>query len=321
MLTFVPPPPSESFDNIYLDLSKESGKCRFAETGFGWKPAGGGDTFTLDHSNIGSAQWSRASKGFEVRILQRNSGITQLDGFQQDDLETLGKIFKNWYSAPLENKEHALRGWNWGRAEFSKAELTFNVQNRPAFELPYSEIGNTNLAGRNEVAVEMSLPQNAADAGINAKLGGARDRGKKAGAGRDQLVEMRFYIPGVTTKKETEGDDAGSDVAEEEKNAATLFYDTLMEKAEIGETAGDTIATFLDILHLTPRYVAGGPQQACIMPLFDCLTPDAGAVSTSTCMRHPSASGVRRTTTRSNTRPLRSSWFFQSRMICIACSA
>ncbi|PSS25357.1 hypothetical protein M430DRAFT_114992 [Amorphotheca resinae ATCC 22711] len=244
----------ESFDNIYLDLSKESGKCRFAETGFGWKPSGGGDTFTLDHSNIGGAQWSRASKGYEVKILLRNSGIVQLDGFQQEDFERLSKVFKNWYSTNLEHKEHALRGWNWGKGEFGKAELAFNVQNRPAFEIPYSEISNTNLAGKNEVAVEFSLPTNGDDAG-NGALGGARGKGKKAGAGKDQLVEMRFYIPGVTTKKEAlEGEDAPSDAeAEEEQNAANLFYDTLMEKAEIGEVAGDTFATFLDVLHLTPR--------------------------------------------------------------------
>lgn len=112
------------------------------------------------------------------------------------------------------------------------------------------------MAGRNEVALELSLPLNANDTGTNGQLGGARGKGKKAGAGKDQLVEMRFYIPGVTTKKETEGEDAGSDDGEEEeKNAATLFYETLIEKAEIGETAGDTIATFLDVLHLTPRYI------------------------------------------------------------------
>lgn len=67
-----------------MDLSKENGKCRFAENGLGWKPAGGGDAFTLDQSNIGSAQWSRAAKGYEVKIMQRNSGIIQLDGFQQE---------------------------------------------------------------------------------------------------------------------------------------------------------------------------------------------------------------------------------------------
>ncbi|KAH8658642.1 hypothetical protein BGZ60DRAFT_434143 [Tricladium varicosporioides] len=245
----------ESFDNIFLDLSKESGKCRFAESGFGWKPSGGGDTFTLDSGNIASAQWSRASKGYEVKIMLRNSGVVQLDGYAQEDFDRLGKIFKNWYSTNLEHKEHALRGWNWGKGEFGKAELAFNVQNRPAFEIPYSEISNTNLAGKNEVAVEFSLPLNGDDTGTNGALGGARGKGKKAGAGRDQLVEMRFYIPGTTTKKEAlEGEDAPSDAeGDEEQNAANLFYDTLMEKAEIGEVAGDTFATFLDVLHLTPR--------------------------------------------------------------------
>lgn len=129
------------------------------------------------------------------------------------------------------------------------------MQNRPAFEVPYSEISNTNLAGKNEVAIEFSLPANEADTGTNGVLGGARGKGKKAGAGKDQLVEMRFYIPGVTTKKGTlEGENQPSDAEEEEQNAANLFYDTLMEKAEIGEVAGDTYATFLDVLHLTPRY-------------------------------------------------------------------
>ncbi|ELQ44479.1 FACT complex subunit pob-3 [Pyricularia oryzae Y34] len=229
---------SESFDNIYLDLSRESGKCRFAENGLGWKPAGGGDAFTLDQSNIGGANWSRAAKGYQLKILQRNSGLIQLDGFQQEDYERLSKIFKNWYSHNLENKEHSLRGWNWGKAEFGKAELTFNVQNRPSFEVPYSEISNTNLAGRNEIAVEFGVDG---------------EKEKKPTASKDQLTEIRFYIPGTTTRKEAEGEDAGSDADEEEKNAVTLFYDTLIEKADIGETAGDTIATFLDVLHLTPR--------------------------------------------------------------------
>lgn len=148
-----------------------------------------------------------------------------------------------------------MRGWNWGKAEFGKAELSFNVSNRPAFEVPYTEISNTNLAGKNEVAVDFSLPADA-DAGTNGSLGGAQFRGKKSVGARDQLVEMRFYIPGMTSKKEKkeEGEESGGEDGEvEEQNAANLFYETLMEKAEIGEVAGDTYATFLEILHLTPR--------------------------------------------------------------------
>ena len=74
----------ESFERIYLDLSKQPGKCRIAETGLGWKPSGGGDTFTLDANNIGSAQWSRAAKGFELKIFSRTNEVIQLDGFEQE---------------------------------------------------------------------------------------------------------------------------------------------------------------------------------------------------------------------------------------------
>ncbi|KAJ5533322.1 FACT complex subunit pob3 [Penicillium frequentans] len=246
----------ESFDNIYLDLSNNAGKCKLAESGLGWRPAGGGDTFTLDSSNIGGAQWSRAAKGFELRILSRSSGVIQLDGFDQEDFERLSKAFKIWYGINVENREHALRGWNWGKAEFTKAELSFNVQNRPAFEVPYSEISNTNLAGKNEVAVEFALSATDAN-GTNAQpAGSTKNRGRKAAAGPDELVEMRFYIPGTVSKKEkaedAEGDEE-NDEEVEEQNAANLFYETLMDKAEIGDVAGDTFATFLDVLHLTPR--------------------------------------------------------------------
>lgn len=155
-----------------------------------------------------------------------------------------------------------MRGWNWGKGDFGKAELAFNVQNRPAFEIPYSEISNTNLAGKNEVAVEFSLPDGGKDTGTNGHLGGARSKGRKSGGAKDQLVEMRFYIPGTATKKERDedGEEKSIDGSEaEEQNAANLFYETLMDKAEIGEVAGDTFATFLDILHLTPRSILSYP--------------------------------------------------------------
>ncbi|OJJ47034.1 hypothetical protein ASPZODRAFT_95665 [Penicilliopsis zonata CBS 506.65] len=248
----------ESFDNIYLDLSRQPGKCKLAESGLGWKPSGAGDTFTIDKSNIGAAQWSRAAKGFELKILSRSSGVIQLDGFDQEAFERVSKAFKVWYGVNVESREHALRGWNWGKAEFTKAELTFNVQNRPAFEVPYSEISNTNLAGRNEVAVEFSLPSEQANGADNQPAGSTKNRGRKAAAGPDELVEMRFYIPGTAVKKEKGGEEGQDDEEEEgeeveEQNAANLFYETLMDKAEIGDVAGDTFATFLDVLHLTPR--------------------------------------------------------------------
>jgi structure-specific recognition protein 1 len=133
-------------------------------------------------------------------------------------------------------------------------ELTFNVRNQPAFAIPYTEISNTNLAGKNEVAVEFSLPADGEDTGTNGHLGGARAKGKKMGGAVDQLTEMRFYIPGTEMRKAKDDDgEELEDGEDEEQNAANLFYETLMSKAEIGDVAGDTFATFQEILHLTPR--------------------------------------------------------------------
>ena len=75
----------ESFDEIYLDLSKQSGKCRVAETGVGWKPPGG-NTFTLTKDDLLGAQWSRASRGYELKLQTRKpeAPVVQLDGFKQD---------------------------------------------------------------------------------------------------------------------------------------------------------------------------------------------------------------------------------------------
>jgi hypothetical protein len=221
----------------------------------------------------------------------------------------LSKAFKIWYGINVETREHALRGWNWGKAEFTKAELAFNVQNRPAFEVPYSEISNTNLAGKNEVAVEFAL--SATENGANGQpAGSTKNRGRKAAAGPDELVEMRFYIPGTAVKKEktegAEGAEGEEDNEEEmeEQNAANLFYETLMDKAEIGDVAGDTFATFLDVLHLTPRFV---PSALCLESATHLL---AEVVSISTCTNHPSVFAAKPTTTRSNTPPSKSSSCF-----------
>ena len=248
-----------------MDFSKAPGRCRFADSGLGWKPSGSGDTFTLTKEHMQHGFWNRAARGYEVKIYRKDDPVVQFDGFTEDDYDRIQKIFKNWYGIPFDRQEHSLRGWNWGKAEFGKAELSFNVQSRSAFDIPYSEVSNTNLAGKGEVAVEFSLPGDGEDTGTNGHLGGARSGGRKSGGMRDQLVEMRFYIPGMTNIKAgaEDGEDGEMDEDAEEQQAADVFYQTLSEKAEIGDVAGDTIATFQDVLHLTPRQVAYPYLLAC----------------------------------------------------------
>lgn len=80
----------------------------------------------------------------------------------------------------------------------------FSVQNKEMFEIPLNEVTNTSLTAKHEVMIELGGPDGE---------GGARDKNRKG----DQLVEMRFYVPGQANQ-EGEG--------EEESNANVSYQDS-----------------------------------------------------------------------------------------------
>ncbi|ODV94449.1 hypothetical protein PACTADRAFT_51288 [Pachysolen tannophilus NRRL Y-2460] len=239
------------YERIYLNQSKSHGRTRFADSGLGWRPnanAGGSvsdKTFLLPANEISSAHWSRAARGYELRVYTKNRGVVMLDGFDQNDFNSLkNTISKFFHNVVLEHKEHSLRGWNWGKTDLARTELTFNINNRPVFEIPYSEINNSNLTGKTEVSIELNTNDNSSS-------NVARP------ADIDELVEVRFYIPGTVPKEDedvAEAEDEGEGEGEgEEKQLAGVFYDQLKEKADIGQVAGEAIVSFSEILFLTPR--------------------------------------------------------------------
>lgn len=238
------------FENIYLNQSRVPGRVRMTPSGLGWKAQevknrGGSakvsEPFLLEGDEVQSAFWSRASRGFEVRVLTKNKGALQLDGFDVEEFNTLKTSFRNNFAVTLESREHSLRGWNWGKADFGRAEMSFDIAGKPAFELAYADVSNSNLVGKSEVAVEFNLQQ-------------PKER-TKAG---DELVEVRFYVPGTVSK--SDGEDGGKSDDENapvdltgDQSAAQAFYESLKEKAEIGDIAGEAIVSLSDILFLTPR--------------------------------------------------------------------
>ena len=118
-------------------------------------------------------------------------------------------------------------------------DLAFLVSNKTAFELPLANVANSNIAGRTEVSLEFAT------------------QNKKPSRGApDEMVEIRFYVPGTHTK--ARGSDAGSQKSGdegdgEEVSAAQVFHDLVKEKAEIGQVSGDIILSFDEVNVLTPR--------------------------------------------------------------------
>ncbi|VEU23436.1 DEKNAAC104617 [Brettanomyces naardenensis] len=246
---------STEYERIYLNQSKLPGRMRIADSGLGWKAqAVPGSTvktapFLLPSEEISTTLWSRGSRGYELRIDTKNRGVVMLDGFSKEDLTSLKNEFEKYFDMQLELREHSLRGWNWGKTQLARNELVFNVSNKPAFEIPYSEIGNTNMTGKNEVSVEINLVP--------------KDGVEKAG---DELVDIKFFLPGnmeqgeedefgkkEESKEKAEGDEENGDKVEPPKTKALFFYDELKDKADLGQVAGEMIVSFGEILFLTPR--------------------------------------------------------------------
>ncbi|KAK6201035.1 DNA polymerase delta binding protein [Scheffersomyces amazonensis] len=252
------------FEKIFLNQSKGSGRMRIADSGLGWKSnapsATNNEPFLLPSEEIVATQWSRGSRGYELRVQTKNKGVVMLDGFDVEDFNQLKQELQRNFHLSLDHREHSLRGWNWGKNDLARNEYIFNVNNKPAFEIPYSSISNSNLTGKNEVAIEFDLDN--------------------SGPG-DELVEMRFYVPGTIeneekkekngvkvkeangeegVKKEENGEgvedneeEEEEDNGEEEKSAASVFYEQLRDKADIGQVAGEAIVSFSEVLFLTPR--------------------------------------------------------------------
>ncbi|ODV79755.1 DNA polymerase delta binding protein [Suhomyces tanzawaensis NRRL Y-17324] len=228
------------FERIYLNQSKSNGRMRIADSGLGWKASGANNAnsapFLLPSEELLAVQWSKGSRGYELRVQTKNKGVVMLDGFDEEDFTKLKQELQRNFHLTLEHKEHSLRGWNWGKTDLARNELIFQVNNKPNFEIPYSSISNSNLTGKNEVAVEFNLDNGHLQAG-------------------DELVEMRFYVPGtVEGETKTVKTEEGEEKAEtEEISAASVFYEQLKDKADIGQVAGEAIVSFSDVLFLTPR--------------------------------------------------------------------
>ncbi|KAJ2239179.1 FACT complex subunit, partial [Coemansia sp. RSA 475] len=248
------------FSDIYLATEpyvRSAGQVRIGASGIGWKAAEG-ETDALEGANIPGLvlpagmlalqrddvrrlQWQRVARGYGLRVFMKSGTLHKLDGFNAEDFETLRDGIKRLlHGLTLETRDISTKGWNWGKPDFEGTHMTFRVDNRPMFDLPMSQVSNTNLANKNEVSIEFQAP---------------RARTLKRKNAPDELVEVRFYVPGTTTntkKADSDGEQASGE-EEEEVSAASVVHDTIKERADLGQVSGDSFVQFPEILCLTPR--------------------------------------------------------------------
>ncbi|WVQ82935.1 FACT complex subunit POB3 [Cryptococcus sp. DSM 104549] len=242
---------SVTFESIFMGDSAELGKLRFNAVGFGWKSYQSEDNnpTTYTGADIRHATWFRVARNFQLRLQMRSSDKPRItfDGFKRDDFDKVKRTLQEYFNVKLDTRDTSLKGWNWGEVQVQGNDLNFQVQGKTAFDVPLSLVANSNIAAKNEVALEFNPPAPTAH--------DPRDLNKRP---PDELVEMRFYIPGKSMKSkgsdvEDEGEETELDEEGNEISAADAFHSLIKEKADIGAVVGDSIVVFEDILVLTPR--------------------------------------------------------------------
>lgn len=108
-----------------------------------------------------------------------------------------------------------MRGWNWGNVNFKGDVLSFDINDKTAFEVSISNVSQCNQ-GKNEITLEFHQND---DAPVS-------------------LMEMRYHIP-TTESSETD--------------PVENFYNNIIKKASVLSVSGDAIAIFNEIQCLTPR--------------------------------------------------------------------
>ncbi|KII90788.1 hypothetical protein PLICRDRAFT_545698 [Plicaturopsis crispa FD-325 SS-3] len=232
------------FDRIYHGIAPEAGKFRVASSGMAWKGEETEKVVAMSSADIKWAQWLRVARGFQLRVGMKDRRKEHFDGFSREDHDKVAGLLKQHFAVTLEGKEISFKGWNWGVTDFQGQDLAFLVSNKTSFELPLNHVANSNIAGRTEVSLEFANP---------APSGSQKKSSKNA---PDEMVEIRFHVPGTHTRaRDSDAGSQKSDVEEdgEETSAAQAFHDAVKEKADIGQVSGDIILSFEEVLVLTPR--------------------------------------------------------------------
>lgn len=194
--------------------SMSSGRLKLTNESIIWKSDKTGKVEEISAEDIETANYQRFVGHFGLRLFMKNGSLHRFTGFKEDE-KKLADFFKKHYSLEMLEKELSMRGWNWGTVNFLGDVLSFNINEKSAFEIPLSNVSQC-TTGKNEVTLEFHQND---DAPVS-------------------LMEMRYHIP-VTESSDTDPVEA--------------FYENIIKKASVLSLSGDAIAVFREIQCLTPR--------------------------------------------------------------------
>ncbi|XP_062512467.1 FACT complex subunit SSRP1-like [Corticium candelabrum] len=205
------------FSDVFV-LSKgalNGGRLRLQKDKIAFKLNTTGKVEQIGADDVDACHWMKVAKGYELKVMLSSGTVYKFAGFKESDFERLSDFLSKSYAVSLKETVRSVNGWNWGTARFNGSLMSFEVDNKLAFEIPLSDVAQS-TTGKNEVSLEFHQNDEAPVS----------------------LMEMRFFVP--------HSNDGEVDTVKE-------FHDNVVAKADILQATGESIVTFQEINLLTPR--------------------------------------------------------------------
>jgi structure-specific recognition protein 1 len=207
-----------TFSNISLggkSLGSE-GIMKINASGVGWKSKAGRSIGVMG-TDLAKADWISIGRQYQLKLTLKNGTHFKFDGFTNRDYGELKNFFAANFHIDLQPFEYDTTGRNWGEVNMEGASLVFEVNGRPAFELPFGDVAQCALQNKNEVSV------------------GFHQDDTLAATDADQLVELRLFLP-------ADGDLSANDL-----------HQQILSRADIATATGGGLGTLPNVPVLTPR--------------------------------------------------------------------
>ncbi|EGD83446.1 hypothetical protein PTSG_04053 [Salpingoeca rosetta] len=195
------------------------GRMRCSPQGLAFKREATDKTQTFYKSDMASCETKRVARGHQLRIKLKSGGHATFEGFKSNDMNAMIDFFKKHYDLDIKIVELSLKGNNSGSARFHGNFLVFDVDGKPAFEVPLNAVGNV-TSQKYEASIDFIQDEDADD--------------------NEQRVEsMRFLVI--------------PDPESEQYAKTEEFVENVKARASIAEYTSRAICTIGKLSFLVPR--------------------------------------------------------------------
>ena len=216
---------TESWNNITEGVTNLSGKFSINNNGLKWESNDSEEQpIEMASSELSGAQitWLSARPKCQLRVLTASGSTKRFYGFRGNDRDKIKQFFPK-DNLTFNTEEPAINGQNFGHLTCTDKTITFENEDKVAFEMPAKDISQVIYKAPNQIEIQIE------ESGVSRNKDDA------------QLVQLNFWVPTENLEEEDEAEGA-----DETSTWGSQLQAKMMAEADIQSATGDLVTQFPD---------------------------------------------------------------------------